>query len=401
MTVVVWALAALVVGALLGGLTARRVQRSRELEAQVVQPAPTAPVDVVPEVVEVVNLLRSAGMVIGPHDQVLHSNPQARSLGLCRGDRVMVDAVLDRIREARRTGRPAVFDTSVRRGSGVPDLPLHVRISMISDEIELVLAEDRTPLLRVDETRRDFVANVSHELKTPIGAIQLLSEAVEGAADDPEAVRHFAARMHTESHRLGELVTQIIALSRLQSDDPMLDASLQPVGELISLALDRCHELATSRKVNLVRTGDEAGMVLGDQLQLVDAIANLVQNAIVYSDPKARVAVVTSRLLDGGESFVEISVSDNGIGISPEDQQRIFERFYRVDYARSRGNGGTGLGLSIVKHITAVHGGQVNVWSKPGQGSTFTIRLPEAAVQGADKESHPAASGQKDPERTS
>ena len=142
-------------------------------------------------------------------------------------------------------------------------------------------------------------------------------------------------------------------------------------------------------------------MVLGDQLQLVDAIANLVQNAIVYSDPKARVAVVTSRLLDGGESFVEISVSDNGIGISPEDQQRIFERFYRVDYARSRGNGGTGLGLSIVKHITAVHGGQVNVWSKPGQGSTFTIRLPEAAVQGADKESHPAASGQKDPERTS
>lgn len=376
-TTLLASLVALVVG-LAVGVVATRPARGWRAQPAVVQPVPTEPTLVADEVVEVVNLLRSAGMVVGPHDEVIHSNPQARSLGLCRGDRLVVDAVLDRVREVRRTGSPAVFDTVVHRGAGVPDLPLHVRISTVSDDALLVLVEDRTPLLRVDETRRDFVANISHELKTPIGAIQLLAEAVDGAADDPDAVHHFASRMHTEARRLGELVTQVIDLSRLQSDDPLLKAQPEQVSGIIGAAIDRCHELATRRGVNLVRTGDERAVVLGDASQLTDAVANLVQNAIVYSAPGARVAVVTTRGNDQGDPWVEVGVSDNGIGISPEDQQRIFERFYRVDYARSRENGGTGLGLSIVKHITAVHGGSVNVWSKLGQGSTFTIRLPEA-----------------------
>ena len=149
-------------------------------------------------------------------------------------------------------------------------------------------------------------------------------------------------------------------------------------------------------RVQLQRHRDEL-WVSGDPIRLKQVLCNLIQNAARYTPPGGLISISTARQ----DGFAQVQVSDNGIGISPEDQQRIFERFYRVDYARSRGNGGTGLGLSIVKHITAVHGGQVNVWSKPGQGSTFTIRLPEAAVQGADKESHPAASGQKDPERTS
>lgn len=371
-----WILLGLALGLVLGIGITWWWMRSLSRYEQVAQPEPTKPSVVEPQVVEVVNLLRSAALVIGPHDEVLHSNPQARTLGICRGDRVVIAEVLEQIRAVRRQQEPVVFDTEVGRGIGAPSLHLNVRVSPLGDRQVLVLADDRTPLLRVDETRRDFVANVGHELKTPIGAVRLLAEAVESAADDPEAVRHFAARMQRESARLGELVTQIIDLSRLQADDPMLRAEFVQVGDILDDALARSRELATKRAVNLVRTGDEEFTVLGDRTQLTDALANLVTNAIVYSDEKARVAITTSLVDEDGDNFVEVSVADNGIGISDENQQRIFERFYRVDYGRSRDNGGTGLGLSIVKHIAAVHGGTVNVWSKLGQGSTFTIRLP-------------------------
>lgn len=371
-----WILLGLALGLVLGIGVTWWWMRSLSRYEQVAQPEPTKPSVVEPQVVEVVNLLRSAALVIGPHDEVLHSNPQARTLGICRGDRVVIAEVLEQIRAVRRQQEPVVFDTEVGRGIGAPSLHLNVRVSPLGDRQVLVLADDRTPLLRVDETRRDFVANVGHELKTPIGAVRLLAEAVESAADDPEAVRHFAARMQRESARLGELVTQIIDLSRLQADDPMLRAEFVQVGDILDDALARSRELATKRAVNLVRTGDEEFTVLGDRTQLTDALANLVTNAIVYSDEQARVAITTSLVDEDGDNFVEVSVADNGIGISDENQQRIFERFYRVDYGRSRDNGGTGLGLSIVKHIAAVHGGTVNVWSKLGQGSTFTIRLP-------------------------
>lgn len=336
-----------------------------------------APVAADPQLVDAVDLLRSAAMVVGPHDEVLHSNPQARQLGLCRGDRIVEGQLLEPAREVRRNSRTTVFDCEVVRGVGAPTLHLNVRIAPLTGDLVLLLAEDRTPMLRVDETRRDFVANVGHELKTPIGAIQLLSEAVEQAADDPDAVRHFSGRMHAEAVRLGELVAQIIDLSRLQADDPMLRAEALWVPDLVDQAVQNCRELGTKRRINLVRVGSEEELeVLGDEHQLVDALTNLVNNAIVYSDPGARVAISTALVTEGGEDFVEVSVADNGIGITPENQQRIFERFYRVDYGRSRENGGTGLGLSIVKHIAAVHGGSVNVWSKLGQGSTFTVRLP-------------------------
>ncbi|SJN15688.1 Phosphate regulon sensor protein PhoR (SphS) [Luteococcus japonicus LSP_Lj1] len=376
MMTALWILLGLALGLVLGIGVTWWWMRSLSRYEQVAQPEPTKPSVVEPQVVEVVNLLRSAALVIGPHDEVLHSNPQARTLGICRGDRVVIAEVLEQIRAVRRQQEPVVFDTEVGRGIGAPSLHLNVRVSPLGDRQVLVLADDRTPLLRVDETRRDFVANVGHELKTPIGAVRLLAEAVESAADDPEAVRHFAARMQRESARLGELVTQIIDLSRLQADDPMLRAEFVQVGDILDDALARSRELATKRAVNLVRTGDEEFTVLGDRTQLTDALANLVTNAIVYSDEKARVAITTSLVDEDGDNFVEVSVADNGIGISDENQQRIFERFYRVDYGRSRDNGGTGLGLSIVKHIAAVHGGTVNVWSKLGQGSTFTIRLP-------------------------
>lgn len=372
---ILWAGAALVVGLVAGVLAGSWWHRQTD-PGQFVELSRPKPVELDPQLLEVLGVLRSAAMIIGPHDQVLHATPQSRSMQLCRGDRINQPKLLDEVRSVRRDQSATAFDFELGRGIGAPTLHLNVRIAPLANETVLLLADDRTPMLRIDETRRDFVANVSHELKTPIGAISLLSEAVEGAADDPDAVRHFASRMHRESQRLSELVTQIIDLSRLQSDDPMLKAADIAVGDIIDEALQRSSELAAKRKVNLVRTGDESAEVLGDQTQLVDAVANLIQNAIVYSDEKARVAITTTCAGDEGERFVEISVADNGIGISATDQQRVFERFYRVDYGRSRANGGTGLGLSIVKHIAAVHGGSVNLWSQLGQGSTFTLSLP-------------------------
>lgn len=377
LTIVLWALAALVVGAVLGGGVVVALHRAEARDAQVAQVERTTPTVLDAQVVEVVQLLRQGALVVGPHDEVLCSNSQARQLGVCRGDRILVPELLDSVRQVRASARPAAFDVELSRGVSAPKLHLNNRVTLLGDGTELVLVEDRSPLVRVDETRRDFVANIGHELKTPIGAISLLSEAIEDAADDPDGVHHFAGRMRAESARLAELVTQIIDLSRLQSDDPMLRAEPVVVDEIVDAALVRCQEVSARRRINLVRAGDRGLRVLGERHQLTDAIANLVQNAIVYSDPGARVAITVARVVADDESSIEVSVADNGIGISAEDQQRIFERFYRVDYARSRDNGGTGLGLSIVKHIAAVHGGSVNVWSKLGQGSTFTIRLPE------------------------
>ena len=329
-----------------------------------------------PQVISVLALIKAGAMVVGRHDEVLHSNTAARTLGLVRGDRIALPVVLDMVRSCRRDDSGATSDIEVKRGAGAATLHLTVRVAPMRDGMMVVMAEDRTPLLRVDETRRDFVANVSHELKTPIGAISLLSEAVGEAADDLDAVLHFSTRLRRESDRLSDLVGQIIELSRLQSGDPMPHRETAEVVEIVERSIDRCRELARERQVSIATAGDENLTVPCDPVRLEEAITNLLQNAIVYSDCESRVAISFGTVQDADDDFVEISVADNGIGIKPEEQQRIFERFYRVDYARSRESGGTGLGLSIVKHIAAVHGGTVSVWSRPSQGSTFTLRLP-------------------------
>lgn len=371
--VVVAALGGLVVG-LLGGLLGRRVPVARR--EPVAQVEPTIAVEVPPMVTEVLDVLRSATAVVGPHDEVLRSSVQTRTFGLVRGSRVDVPDLLEAVRETRRDGRTRTVDLEIRRGVSTPAAHLTVRVARIQTELVLLLVEDRTQALRVDETRRDFVANVSHELKTPIGAVGLLAEAVEQAADDPEAVRRFSGKMQKEAHRLSELVGQIIELSRLQSDDPMVRATEVEVDDVLTEAVNRCAALAHDRDVSLTVAGQQGCRVFGDAKQLSDALTNLVHNAISYSDEGARVAVSARLTTEDGEDYVDLAVSDNGIGIAPADLQRIFERFYRVDYGRSRDAGGTGLGLSIVKHIASVHGGSVSVWSQPGQGSTFTVRLP-------------------------
>lgn len=334
------------------------------------------PPQVPPVLDEVLAMLRAPAILVGPHDEVLRSTVPARTFGLSRGTRVGIDGLLDAVRATRGDGRARTVDIDIRRTVSAPAAHLVARVAGVNGDLVLVLAQDETQARRVDETRRDFVANVSHELKTPIGAIGLLAEAIEQASDDSDAVRHFAAKLHKESTRLAELVAQIIGLSRLQSDDPMLRAVDAPVDDIVAAAVDRSRELAGNREVSVRVAGVQGLHVYGDVPQLTDAVANLVQNAIVYSDAGAHVVVTVADIAEDGERYVDIAVSDNGIGIAPDDLERVFERFYRVDYGRSRANGGTGLGLSIVRHIAAVHGGSVNVWSQLGQGSTFTVRLP-------------------------
>jgi two-component system sensor histidine kinase SenX3 len=258
----------------------------------------------------------------------------------------------------------------------------------------LLLAEDRTESFRLDAVRRDFVANISHELKTPIGAVGLLAEALDGASDDPEQVRRFAHRLNEESQRLARITQDIIELSRLQAADAPGNAERISARNVVSAALDQNRVAAEARNIELVVKGDKSAEVLGDETLLVTAVHNLVSNAIQYSPDDSRIGIGV-RTIDG---VVEIAITDQGEGIPEGDLDRVFERFFRVDQARSRNTGGTGLGLAIVKHAVQNHGGEVRVWSQPGRGSTFTIRLPEAPPSTVSREEtnrdiHPARRG--------
>ena len=321
---------------------------------------------------DVVEALPIGGLLVGDHDEVLKVNGAGAAMGLTRGTRVGFPGLLERVRQARRSGTAVVLEQL----PGAETAHLASRVLPLHGGLVLVMAEDETAVRRMDAVRRDFVANISHELKTPIGAIGILAETIEAAAGDPEQVSHFTRRLQRESARLGELVSQIIELSRLQSSDPMLSREGVDVEESGDEAVARTRASAEGRGVSLIRTAMPPAWVLGDRWQLMDAVVNLVQNAINYSDENARVAVAVAQVHDEDADWVEIKVTDNGIGISLEDQERIFERFYRVDYGRSRESGGTGLGLSIVRHIALAHQGSVRVWSRPRQGSTFTLRLP-------------------------
>lgn len=334
-----------------------------------------------PDITELLDLLDSAVVWVGQHDEVLGASRRAVSLGLVRGSRVVHTHLLERIRTARREQARTRVNLSLQRGLALA-VELEADVVPVVAEQVLVVAADNTSEERTSLAVRDFVANISHELKTPIGAVSLLSEAIANNPDDPDMVERFSGSIGKETTRLNELVSQLIALSRLQSEDPMLDSEPVMVSEVVNEAVDRCRPLAAERRVVLAVAETPGLRVLGDTEQLVTALANLVQNAIVYSDVKAKVTVSTRLAERSDEPIVEMSVTDNGLGIADEDQPRVFERFYRADYARSRETGGTGLGLPIVRHVAQAHGGDVVLWSRPGHGSTFTIQIP-ALQEGA------------------
>ncbi|GLW65381.1 two-component sensor histidine kinase [Actinomadura rubrobrunea] len=366
------ALAGLAIG-LATGLAVRVSERAQHV------PPPAAPQSALPPgAASVLSVLRSSAVVVDAEDRVVRASSAARAFGLVSGDRLMVDEVLAMARLVRRDGeiRETEIQIGPSRGRGRGDGRwFAVRVAPLGSQgLVLVLAEDLTEMRRVEAIRRDFVANVSHELKTPVGALSLLAETVESAADDPEAVRRFAGRMQQESVRLTNLVHDLMTLSRIQGDEPLPELRPVSLDKVIAEAMDRSQIKAGARNIELTGGGERGLTVRGDEELLVTALRNLIDNAIVYSPDNTRVAVATRRCDD--RRHVEITVTDQGIGIPESDLERIFERFYRVDPARSRQTGGTGLGLAIVKHVTTKHGGEVTVWSKEGSGSTFTIRLP-------------------------
>jgi two-component system sensor histidine kinase SenX3 len=333
---------------------------------------PSEPTPLVPPGVELVlSVLSSSAVLIDSADTVVKASAPAVAMGIVHEDRLAPDELMSLVRQVRRDGQVRQADVSLQPRHGTTSY-VHARVAPLTSRLIVVLVDDRTREQRVESIRRDFVANVSHELKTPVGALNLLAEAVGEAKDDPEAVVRFSSRMHQESERLTRLVQQIIDLSRLQNDVLSDEATTIKIGELVAEAIEHSATEAEHKDIEIVTSVEPELYVHGDRAQLHAAVSNLVENAVTYSPERSRVTV-TAQLAD---AYVRLTVTDNGIGIPGEELDRIFERFYRVDPARARTTGGTGLGLSIVKHVAASNGGTVEVWSEPGLGSSFTLVLP-------------------------
>ncbi|MEN9961931.1 MAG: hypothetical protein RIS66_344 [Actinomycetota bacterium] len=349
-------------------LVLTRDKRKKQLEAIEAERA-------IPEgAVEILDLLTSAGVILNGSNTVVRATNGALALGLVQ-NRLLIHSELVRLVElVRGTGRNHEIEAELSTGLRGESIWVLARAARMENNNVMLLVEDRTEAKRLEETRRDFVANISHELKTPIGAIGLLAEALQDATDDPAMVTKFAGNLYKESRRLGSLVQEIIQLSRLQS------AELSKTGELVDLegivheSVERNQVIAEAKNITLDVVAPSGVVVYGDHEMLTMAVKNLIENAILYSDSDSTVGIGL-RSVNG---IAEIAVTDHGVGIAAEDQERIFERFYRVDPSRSRDTGGTGLGLSIVKHVASNHRGEIKLFSQVGIGSTFTLRLPLA-----------------------
>lgn len=338
---------------------------------------------------EVLRALPQGSVIVDRRGDVLHASPDAASSGLVNGSRLrgeLADAVAHVRKSTRRVHADKSADVvgdsfphtiAVRGELGIRQIS--VRVVPLEDAAILVLFRDITAEHQAQALREDFVANVSHELKTPVGAIRLLAETIEDNASDPATVAHFASRLGRETERLSALVSQIMELSRVTSG-VATERNRVEIDVVVAEALDRARIGASARNIELIGGGEPGLTVRGSHQMLVSALRNLLDNAIRYSRENSRVSVgVASR-----EGNVEIAVVDAGIGIAPDIRARIFERFFRGDEARTRDAGGNGLGLAIVKHVAAEHGGEVRLWSEVGRGSTFTLVIPEERTQETD-----------------
>jgi two-component system sensor histidine kinase SenX3 len=323
---------------------------------------------------QILDVLPDAAAIVDASDHVLAASGNCVAMGLVANDRIGPVELKALNREVHRLRKTQTRDVVItRNGSRLGEWEARLQVSPIDADLSLVIVQDLSEERRLNDVRRDFVANVSHELKTPVGALALLAEAVQAADTDIEQVRHFTNRMQIEVKRLTAMISDLVALSQVQGDSPLQNSEPVEVSNLIKEAVDATKISAEQKSIEVVVADDiNVGKIFGDEEQLNVALNNLISNAIKYSPNNTRVGVGARKAGD----MIEISVTDQGQGIPEADQSRIFERFYRVDPARSRDTGGTGLGLAIVKHVCANHGGDCVVWSQVGQGSTFTLRFP-------------------------
>ncbi|MQY30179.1 Signal-transduction histidine kinase senX3 [Nocardia sp. RB56] len=371
------AVLAAVVGLAVGGLlipyvNARQAQR-READSGLTMS----------QVLDLIVLASESGIaVVDEYRDVVLVNPRAEELGLVR-DRLLDERAWSAVEKVLATGEDVDFDLTAKNPmpgrSRIAVRGVARALSREESTFVVLFGDDDSEQARMEATRRDFVANVSHELKTPVGAMSLLAEALLESADDPDSVRHFGQRLLAESRRMGKMVTELIALSRLQGAEKLPELETVDVDTVVNAAIERSRTAAEAAGITVSTDANSGLEILGDDTLLVTALSNLVENAINYSPKGSHVSV--SRSLRGG--YVNIAVTDRGIGIAKEDQERVFERFFRADKARSRATGGTGLGLAIVKHVAANHNGEIALWSKLGTGSTFTLRIP--AVESEDQ----------------
>jgi len=322
---------------------------------------------------EVLDVLGPSALILNGTNYVSQATTTAVALGLVNGRSLTHKRLLSLVTKARESQEPIQVDASLPTGRKNVKLFITARAKAIGDGNVLLIVEDRTESHRLDEIRKDFMANISHELKTPIGAVGLLSEAMENSLDQPETLAKLLKNIRKEAKRLSSLVQDIIQLSRIQGTSKIDISKHVNLVTVVREAIDRNSWRSEKHDVAVeFETDKRVVEIIGDAEMLTVAVKNLIENAIIYSNPGATVAVV----IEAGESLAQIRVKDTGIGIAKEDLERVFERFYRADQSRSRETGGTGLGLSIVKHAALTHQGDVQLFSKPGIGSTFTIRLP-------------------------
>lgn len=364
MTALAWLLVVAGVGVGLGtGFWAARRQGRASASTGTLVPARTR---------QVLAVLPYGAVIVRRDRRSGYCNNAALALGVARPDGALHPELSRLAERGWGSGEVVEEEIEVKRGVLAASRILHARVSIIDDELALALVSDQTEQNAAEQMRRNFAINVSHELKTPVGAIQLLAESAEAGADDPDVVRHFTKKLRKEARRLSTLIQEIIEITRLQSDSAVMDSAPVKLSSIVDEALEATSTSLQAHQITVVRDMREDATVLGNEDLLAMALRNLIENAIQYSEDGKRITITC----EASDEVASVAVVDQGIGIAPGEAERIFERFYRVDPARSRETGGTGLGLSIVKHIMTRHDGTVEVWSQEGVGSTFTLRLP-------------------------
>jgi two-component system sensor histidine kinase SenX3 len=358
---------AILIGFVLGVVRTRMVARDHERS----QSSPPLHGDGAGPMVEVVEGWRSGVIVSDRNGDIVYRNPSARALAGTHAG-VLVDEAIERHlrRASRGTPTEEIIDLY-----GPPRQVVFVSAAPTADGGAYAFVEDVSERRRIDAVRTDFVANISHELKTPVGALAVLAETLADE-DDPATIRRIADRMLEEAHRAARTIDDLMELSRIELGGEHVRDGVD-TGDVIRAAVERVAEIARRREITIDWLDrDQSATVTGDRRQLVSAVGNLVENAVKYSEVGGLVQI-RSRVVGPWNEFMVI---DQGAGIPNRDLDRIFERFYRVDKARGRDTGGTGLGLSIVRHVATNHGGDVQVSSREGEGSTFVLRIPTTSA---------------------